>query len=930
MLRKRLISMVSALALLLSLFTLLPEGVVLTANADADFIDSYGNTWSYTTKDGDIKITGVNLKSSDMIIPAEIEGHTVTEFGADLKNNTTIKTLTMPDTLEKLTSDHQFMGCTNLTKITFSKKLSKIPMATFNNCSSLTDMVNFADSPSIKRIEDYAFGGCESLGYLVLPPKTSHVGEQAFGGCTSLRYVVFPDVTYLGFDYYPFMGCNNLNGVFIPASFNNFVDSTFQLQQFSNFIPSFFGYVNSPAESYAQENNINFIDITNHNKNIGYSISMEGGTFDYTNTKGNRATKQTKASVAYIDPTKPITMTADDVPEGYAFNGYEITYKYTCTYTNNTASVTSDIYSRTLTLTPEENTFSAEMSNDEKRLVLPYIMARADAPRNFSVTGTIEVKAVFEKISRDLGTLTFDLSKTLSTTNDDPTLYHNIDTILHDNHPSNILEALFENGVEPYKYTFMVDIDKKDSFDVYFSVRDGKLQVKRPEAESASGEYTLSMKDSSIAAYKEEGKDYYSKLKVIFPSADTYEPADFGTMTLDFTLDSSHVIRLYEDEKVNRVKATLYALGKSGRINISNGASYDLNKDGMNDFEISNLRAIMYGHQTVGGFSGDYVLTEQEIGYIKDYYRENLALTTPAELKAAGAGYHGKICAVFPEITKYDLYVCGTQVTVANARDILGNGVFKYNAGMQTLTINGDYNSDSTLIQNTGIDGLVINVTGTSNLTSELSFLSAKANTTLTGQGKLTVDCKYAGIAIDKDVTVTIKKADVSITATGVGGNLVISDNMRAGNRNNAIIFDNSNVYLESKTSAACAIIQNIEFNGCTIAEPVNGYIEKSNNNNYKSIVVKKDDNTSSFATVIKIEANKRQAGDINGDGSITADDAIIAARLAAGYGDYATRYDSDVADMNGDGKVTADDAIIIARYAAGYGNYREIYTKYI
>ena len=33
---------------------------------------------------------------------------------------------------------------------------------------------------------------------------------------------------------------------------------------------------------------------------------------------------------------------------------------------------------------------------------------------------------------------------------------------------------------------------------------------------------------------------------------------------------------------------------------------------------------------------------------------------------------------------------------------------------------------------------------------------------------------------------------------------------------------------------------------------------------------------------------------------------------------------------INQDGKVTADDAIIIARYAAGYGNYKELYTKYI
>ena len=77
-------------------------------------------------------------------------------------------------------------------------------------------------------------------------------------------------------------------------------------------------------------------------------------------------------------------------------------------------------------------------------------------------------------------------------------------------------------------------------------------------------------------------------------------------------------------------------------------------------------------------------------------------------------------------------------------------------------------------------------------------------------------------------------------------------------------------------------------------------------------------------------EKKKKQRGDLNKDGQITTDDAIIAARFAAGYGDYRDRYDSRLADMNIDGSVTADDAIIIARYAANYGDYREKYTNYI
>lgn len=77
-------------------------------------------------------------------------------------------------------------------------------------------------------------------------------------------------------------------------------------------------------------------------------------------------------------------------------------------------------------------------------------------------------------------------------------------------------------------------------------------------------------------------------------------------------------------------------------------------------------------------------------------------------------------------------------------------------------------------------------------------------------------------------------------------------------------------------------------------------------------------------------DESKKLVGDLNGDGKITSEDAIIVARYVAGYSNYRTLYDKDVADMDRNGSVTTDDVIIIARYAAGYGNYREQFTNYI
>ena len=64
----------------------------------------------------------------------------------------------------------------------------------------------------------------------------------------------------------------------------------------------------------------------------------------------------------------------------------------------------------------------------------------------------------------------------------------------------------------------------------------------------------------------------------------------------------------------------------------------------------------------------------------------------------------------------------------------------------------------------------------------------------------------------------------------------------------------------------------------------------------------------------------------MNEDGKITADDAVIVARMAAGCGDYIKKYSVRAADIDRNGKVTADDAVIIARIAAG----SESYQKYI
>jgi hypothetical protein len=57
--------------------------------------------------------------------------------------------------------------------------------------------------------------------------------------------------------------------------------------------------------------------------------------------------------------------------------------------------------------------------------------------------------------------------------------------------------------------------------------------------------------------------------------------------------------------------------------------------------------------------------------------------------------------------------------------------------------------------------------------------------------------------------------------------------------------------------------------------------------------------------------------GDVNNDGKVRSNDAILAMRIAAGL-ITATEYQRQAADINGDGRVRSNDAILILRKAAG------------
>ena len=199
-------------------------------------------------------------------------------------------------------------------------------------------------------------------------------------------------------------------------------------------------------------------------------------------------------------------------------------------------------------------------------------------------------------------------------------------------------------------------------------------------------------------------------------------------------------------------------------------------------------------------------------------------------------------CKITISGEKYELYVASTQVTSRNREDVLGDGKFSFD-GINTLSINGDYslNTPVRMVENTGIDGLIIDVVGNSSFNQDVNVNSNvfefAANTTITGNGKLTINANSIGISVSDNATLTISDADIVVSglypATGnIGGNESLT------------IFA-SNVEISAKGSAAVD-----DFNGgislidCVIASPVGGKvvdatIEDGNGNYARNVVIK-------------------------------------------------------------------------------------------
>lgn len=177
--------------------------------------------------------------------------------GGAFKNNATVKTLTISDSIRYI-SDYAFEGsalenvtvgkyfadmgvgifknCKSLVSVNFTAKynIAQFGESMFEGCSSLTT-VNISELTSLKKIGARAFFGCISFKALQVTNNFQEIGESAFEGCTSLETVDFGTDENSLFNLIgsrAFAGCTSLKRVIIRG---NLIKNEYGVEQIVTF-----------------------------------------------------------------------------------------------------------------------------------------------------------------------------------------------------------------------------------------------------------------------------------------------------------------------------------------------------------------------------------------------------------------------------------------------------------------------------------------------------------------------------------------------------------------------------------------------------------------------------------------------------------------------------------------------------------------------
>ena len=165
-----------------------------------------------------ITITGYTDAGEDVEIPTQIGGKTVTVIGLGAFNGSSIRSVTVPDSVTYI-SHVAFQDCSSLTNIVIGNGVRTIGAGAFkgsgltsvtipSNVTSILDLyfsgqagafqdctglTNVLIGDGLNEISDMTFESCRMLRCMVIGKALTRIGNYAFDGCISLTNTALPN-----------------------------------------------------------------------------------------------------------------------------------------------------------------------------------------------------------------------------------------------------------------------------------------------------------------------------------------------------------------------------------------------------------------------------------------------------------------------------------------------------------------------------------------------------------------------------------------------------------------------------------------------------------------------------------------------------------------------------------------------------------------
>lgn len=151
--------------------------------------------YTYTTSNGEAKITSYTGPGGAVTVPDTIEGKPVTSIG-DLafQDATAVTSVSVPDSVRTI-GIYAFTGCTSLSSATFGNGLTTMGNYIFTGCAGLRSVTIGGGITSIGLL---AFSDCTLLGSIYFEGNAPSLGDLAFQNASLVTIYRLPDATGWG------------------------------------------------------------------------------------------------------------------------------------------------------------------------------------------------------------------------------------------------------------------------------------------------------------------------------------------------------------------------------------------------------------------------------------------------------------------------------------------------------------------------------------------------------------------------------------------------------------------------------------------------------------------------------------------------------------------------------------------------------------